>query len=128
EKASMSLNSLVVKAEPAVRRQAATALGRIGKAESVPALMESVRAGGDRFLEHALIYALIQIKDAGAVAKYLGDPSPAVRRGALIALDQMPGGNLTREQVTPLLDTDNTALLQSALAVISERPGWGKEI
>jgi putative heme-binding domain-containing protein len=112
----------------AVRRAAATALGRIRDAEAVWALFEGLRTGGDRFLEHAHIFALIQIADRARTLKGLRDPSPVVRRAALIALDQMDGGNLTRDLVTPLLNTDDPALQRTALDVITARPGWAKEI
>src|SRR5262249_40784925 len=81
--------------DAAIRRQAATALGRIGKSEAIPALMGAMaRTAGDRFLEHAIIYALIQINHRDNTAKYLADQLPAVRRAALIALDQMPSAKL----------------------------------
>ena len=114
--------------EPALRREAATALGRIGDSAPVAGLMESLASGGDRFLEHALIYALIEIDDYDATASGLSHPSPLVRRGALIALDQMNSGRLTREVVTPLLDTDDEALQQAALDVITRRAGWAAGI
>ena len=50
--------------EPAVRAEAATALGRLGQASAVPALLEILRQPVNRFLEHAAIYALIEIGDA----------------------------------------------------------------
>lgn len=112
-------------ASPAVRRSAATALGRIGDAKSVPALFDGLRAPADRFLEHALIYALISIGDAGAVRAGLADESPAVRRAALIALDQMKGGTLERDEVVRQLDPSNRALQSTALGIIASRPGWG---
>src|SRR5207237_2412689 len=112
----------------AVRRQAALALGRLRQPAAIPALFAALKVGGDRFLEHALIYALIQIADAQGLAKGLSDPSPIVRRAALMALDQRDGSTLTRDQVTPLLNTDDPALQQTALAVITARPGWAKEI
>jgi putative heme-binding domain-containing protein len=112
----------------AVRREAAAALGRLRQKDAIPALFEGIRLGGDRFLEHALIYALIRIGDPDRTARALADPSPVVRRAALIALDQMDGGNLTRDQVTPLLNTDDPALQQTALAIIATRPGWAREI
>jgi putative membrane-bound dehydrogenase-like protein len=112
---------------PAERREAASALGRIGQAAAVPALFDGLRLGGDRFLEHALIFALISIADRDAVLPGLQDPSPVIRRAALIALDQMEGGKLTRELVTPLLNTDDPALQRTALGIIMTRPGWAKE-
>jgi putative heme-binding domain-containing protein len=45
----------------------------------------------------------------------------------VIALDQMDNGNLTQDQVTPLLNTDDPGLQKTALAIISTRPGWAKE-
>ena len=113
---------------PAVRRNAATALGRLRHPEAVPALLAALRQGGDRFLEHALIYALIQIADREATLKGLADADPRVRRGALIALDQMDGGNLTRELVIPLLDTADAALQQTALAITTTHPDWAPAV
>ncbi|HYT88426.1 MAG TPA: PVC-type heme-binding CxxCH protein [Gemmataceae bacterium] len=128
QKAVRQLTTLVGDGEPAVRRQAATALGRLGAAEAVPALLEALKGSSDRFLEHALIYALIEIGDRTRVLKGLSNASPAVRRGALIALDQMEGGGLTREQVLPQLNTDDPALQRTALGIVSTRPGWASEI
>jgi putative membrane-bound dehydrogenase-like protein len=113
---------------PAVRREAATGLGRIRDAKAVPALLEGLRSGADRFLEHALIYALIEIADPTATRQGLADVSPAVRRGALIALDQMTGGTLAREDVAPLLASTDLTLRRTALEVISARPGWADAI
>jgi len=112
----------------AVRREAATALGRIGQKSSVPALLQGLQAAGaDRFLEHALIYALLELNDPDAVRPALADPHPHVRRAALIALDQMPSGSLTREEVVKLLDQGDPPLRQAVLSVV-ERRGWGAEL
>lgn len=119
------LEKLVIEEQPALRRKAAEALGRIRDARSVPALFESLRKGvSDRFLEHAIIYALIHIGDCQATRDALRDPNPHVRRAALIALDQIDGGHLSREQVLPLLDTDDPELQQAVFEVISRREGW----
>ena len=121
------LLELLAAGAPAVRREAATALGRISDARAVPELLAALAAASDRMLEHALIYALIEIDDRDATAAGLADASPEVRRGALIALDQMEHGQLTREQVTPLLDTANSALQLAALEVIGRHAGWADE-
>jgi putative membrane-bound dehydrogenase-like protein len=122
------LEEIVRRDEPSIRREAATALGRLGNPKAVPSLVESMRAGGDRFLEHAIIFALIRIADREGLLPALKDASPAVRRAALIALDQMDSGNLTAELVTPLLDPVDAALQQAALRVVTSRPGWSGEI
>src|SRR5262249_48816250 len=125
--ASPRLLELVVKDSPEIRREAATALGRIHNNQAVPALLLGLRTATDRFLEHALIYALIEIADREATLKGLQDPNPQVRRGALIALDQMEAGNLTTDLVTPLLNTPDPTLQKTALAIITTHPAWAGE-
>jgi len=123
---------------PSVRRGAARAIGYIEfgtdkfadlrKRSVAQSLFTSLVARGtDRVLEHTIIYSLIKIADRESTLPYLNDKNPAVRRAALIALDQMDGGKLTRELVTPLLDTDDPPLQKTALAVIAKHAGWAKE-
>jgi putative heme-binding domain-containing protein len=122
-----ALMKAAVEEEMPLRLKAAEGLGRIGTAEAVPALLECIRKGGDRFLEHAAIYALIRINDARTTQSALTDTNPRVRQAGLIALDQMADGGLTRDQVVPLLDTDDGDLQQAALDVMGRRPGWSSE-
>ncbi len=112
---------------PFARREAATALGKLGKSDAVPSLLEALGGDCDRILEHALIYALIEIADREATVVGLHHESARVRRAALIALDQMRDGKLTREEVAPLLDTDDAALQTAALSVIGKHPEWAGE-
>lgn len=123
-----ALSTIVVEDTPPLRRKAAEALGRIRSADGVPAIVESLRRGvPDRHVEHALIYALIRINDRSATLTALADPNPRVRQAGLIGLDQMDDGQLTRELVVPLLDTDDADLQQAALAVMSRRTGWSDD-
>jgi putative heme-binding domain-containing protein len=121
------LHGMVVQDEPPLRLKAAEALGRIGDRAAVPALLGSLATSNDRFMEHALIYALLRINDPAGTRTALVDRNPRVRRAGLIALDQMKDGGLTREQVVPLLDTDDAELRQAALAVISRHEGWARD-
>lgn len=114
-----------------VRREAATALARLGKkaGPAAPAaILESLAQSNDRFLEHALIYALICINDPASTRAGLEHKNPDVRRAALVALDQMDSGSLKQNEVAVLLDTGNAALAQAALDVITRREGWAGEI
>ena len=79
-------------------------------------------------MEHALVYALIEIDAFAATTAGLMDSAPAVRRATLIALNEMTTGELTREMVAPLLDTDDLDLQETVLQIIGERPGWADEI
>jgi putative membrane-bound dehydrogenase-like protein len=139
---------------PAIRRAAATTIGRqnarvildaqlhgFTKGEAVrdaiteraapdiTALLHSINRGGiDEFLEHSLVYALIQTNDHQQTVPFLNDSNPDARRVALIALDQMDDGRLRREHVIALLDTDDPQLRKTALTVISSRNGWVTEL
>lgn len=127
-KAIPRLTAMVVEDTERNRRESATALGRIRSSEAVPALLESLKNPGDRFLEHALIFALIQVGDRGQVSKGLDAREPSVRRGALIALDQMDGGNLTPNLVVPLLRSTDPILRETAFWITGHRPEWAAEI
>jgi putative heme-binding domain-containing protein len=122
--ATASLVELLKADDLALRRKVAEALGRIDDARAVPALLDALRLRTDPFLEHSLIYALIRMNDRDAVLPALYDEHPRVHRAALIALDQMPDGRLTREQVVPLLDSDDPDIQLTAFDVISRRREW----
>jgi putative membrane-bound dehydrogenase-like protein len=128
ELASPPLIALLTDDAVPVRREAATALGVLGDPQAVPALLDATAAGTDRLLEHAIVYALIEIDDRQSTLVGLHHPAPDVRRAALVALDQMEHGNLTRDLVTRLLDTDDPQLQSTALEVISRHEGWANEI
>ena len=110
--------------EPAVRREAATALGRIGSVDAAPALLQAFEDADDRILEHAIIYALIELNDPQPIRAQLTNPSTRVRRAALVALDQMENSELTREWITPLLQTDDVRLLEAVVDVVGRHPEW----
>ncbi len=110
--------------ESAVRREAATSLGRIGSVDAVPALLKAFEEAGDRMLEHAIIYALIEVNDPETTRAGLENPSARVRRAALVALDQMEDSKLTHEMVSPLLKTDDVLLLEAVVDVVGGHPEW----
>ena len=124
-KALPQLVKIVVNDESAIRRQAAAALGRIGIPKAVPALLNALEEDSDHMLEHAIIYGLIEIDNRQATLAGLQNPSPHVRRGTLIALDQMENGKLTRKDVAPLLITDDRELTDAVVDVVSRHPSWG---
>jgi putative membrane-bound dehydrogenase-like protein len=108
------------------QRGAAEALGRIGDPKAVPALLDALGATDvDHVLEHSLIYALIEIGNAEATSRGLTHPHPAVRRGALIALDQMSDGKLAAEAVTMELAAESPALQEAAWWIAGRHPEWG---
>ncbi|MBA4146534.1 MAG: HEAT repeat domain-containing protein [Verrucomicrobia bacterium] len=124
-----ALSKIVVEdAEASIRREAATALGRTGKAEAVPHLLKALRSQNDRFLEHSLIYALIQIGEPKKTEAGLADSNDRVRRGALIALNQMDGAQLSREQIAPMLSSRDFELRKAAFQIAVKNPEWSGDI
>lgn len=109
---------------PAVRREAATTLGRLKSADAVAPLANALESADDPFLEHALIYALIRIQQPAATAKGLMHSSSRVQRGVMLSLDQMGEDALNWDHVAPLLQTSDARLKQSALEVVAKRPLW----
>jgi putative membrane-bound dehydrogenase-like protein len=114
--------------DPSIAAAIAVRLGR-GKLTNnghVKALLKRLEGtGGDRFLEHSLIYALIQLhKNGESVADGLRAEHPDTRRGALIALDQNQDAALTKEVVAPLLDTNDGRLQVAAIGVMQKHPDW----
>jgi len=120
------LCELLIEEGAAVRREAATALGRLNDQAAVPSLLAAASTSDDRFLDHSITYALIQLNDVAQTAKALTAVNANTRRMALVALDQMGEGALSRAQVAPLLDSTDVALQRAALDVISRR-GWAAE-
>ncbi len=123
-----SLLKQVVSDEPAIRRECATALGRIGDKTAVPALLKSLEtAAGDRFLQHSLIYALIELDDAPAVRSGLRSRHPLVQQGSLIALDQMKEGGLTPDDLSGALKSGDETLRSHAIRIATARK-WAAPI
>ena len=118
------LMELVQKDRFAVRRQAATALGQIGDKRAVSALLKASAINNDRFEEHALIYALIKLNDAGLLQEALNNPAANVKRTALIALDQIGGTVLKKENVSPFLTSKTPQLQKIGIWVAAHHPDW----
>lgn len=118
------LTQMIQNDDPACSRQAATALGQIAASSAIPALLKAANGVKDRFIEHAIIYALISMNQADLVKKGLADPSDDVKKAALIALDQMKERSLKPEQVTPFLASNDSTMESTARWVVSHHPEW----
>lgn len=119
------LERLVRTDVPAVRRQAATALGQIGHSSSASALLDAAGTSlDDRFVQHAVTHALIGLGDTDVLTRALTHTSPAVRRVALIALDQRRPSPLTGTHLAPFLADDAPDLWATGVWVASHRPEW----
>jgi putative membrane-bound dehydrogenase-like protein len=118
------LMELVQAGDAPVRRQAATALGQIGDTQAMSALIKASSNPDDRFVEHAIIYSLITLKSPEPLVLALNDTSANIRKAALVALDQMDGAPLTKNQLTPFLNSNNKQLQQTGLWVALHHLDW----
>ena len=111
------------------RRWAAEALGRIGDARAVPALLEALAdPANDRPLEHALTYALLEIGDAQATAAGLKHPSAAVRRAVLTVLSYLPATRDDPQPVLAALRDPDPQLRATAWWIAGRHPQWADRL
>jgi putative heme-binding domain-containing protein len=118
------LAEIVQKDEAPVRRQAATALGQIGDTLAISALIKASSNPSDRFVEHAIIYALITLRVPEPLVQALADTSANARKAALIALDQMDGAPLQKDQLAPFLGSKNKVLQDAGIWVALHHLNW----
>jgi putative membrane-bound dehydrogenase-like protein len=120
-----ALCQLLNSGNPSLQRAAAEALGRIGEPAAVAPLLALAAKPTDRVLQHSLIYALIEIGDRDRTAKGLVTSEPREQCAALVALDQMDGGNLAPDTVAPLMGAPELITRQTAAWVAGHHPEWG---
>jgi len=122
---------------PQERRVAAEALGRIGDAKATPVLLDILaspvliailKQPADRTLEHAAIYALIEIGDAKGTSKGLESDQLPVLRAAMIALDQMPNGGLKADPILKQIYSSDLRLSETAWWILVRHAEWGSAL
>ncbi|MCA9220580.1 MAG: HEAT repeat domain-containing protein, partial [Planctomycetales bacterium] len=125
--------AVIIPDGPAHNRRAATeALGRVGSPSDLKTLFAAVPTAMltdgevDRFLEHSLIYAAMELNDPAALRQFIASDNDQIRRAALIALDQMEGGDhLLPADIQPLLTSSNALLNDVAWWLAERHPDWG---
>ncbi|MEM7387406.1 MAG: HEAT repeat domain-containing protein, partial [Verrucomicrobiota bacterium] len=112
-----------------VRRAAASALGAIGSPEAVPALFEGLLSENDIYLNHAHLYALIQIGAGSLVREYWGsDADPRWQKAVLRVLDAMESDLLSESMVLDGLQAPNEEVREEARRILAARPQWSEAI
>ncbi|HVY71383.1 MAG TPA: HEAT repeat domain-containing protein, partial [Verrucomicrobiae bacterium] len=113
------LIKLLADQSPRVRFFAAQGLGKLGRRESFPAIVEFLRQNGDsdRVLRHAGVMALIGANDADALLAAAKDTSPAVRMGVLLAMRR-----LERGEIAGFLNDAQPAIVLEAARAINDTP------
>ena len=119
--AAAQLIALLGHDDAAIRRQSATALGRIGHHSASAPLFEAMRNAKDPFLEHAIVHALLALNDAEAWTAFRRDGDPKVRRAALLVAAQTPQAKLTREDLLEALRFPDPRLRSDAISLLVQR-------
>ncbi|MEX2233870.1 MAG: HEAT repeat domain-containing protein, partial [Cyclobacteriaceae bacterium] len=122
------LIELIRNDQPAVRRQAATALGQIGDKKAIAMLVAASESADDRFIQHAIINSLVMLNQPAPVLQAMENAAPGARQVALIALDQMPSSPLRASHLIPFLESENATLKRTALWVASHHPEWSADM
>ncbi len=130
--AAEDLPEVIQAGPPQNRRAAAEALGRVGSSSDIPILLAAVPTATvtdgeiDRFLEHSLIYAAMELNDPSKLRELIDSDNSRVRRAALVALDQMEGGDHLRPaDIQPLLTSDDELLNETAWWLAAQHSDWG---
>jgi len=99
------LIGLATDEDPRVRMAAATALGRLGSKEAIPALVAILWENEDSnpYLRQAAAVALARIGDRDKLLELAADPFPQVRMGAVLALRRLHDPALARSLFDPEL-------------------------
>jgi putative membrane-bound dehydrogenase-like protein len=125
------LGSIVVNDAAPVARAAAEALGRLGLAEACAPLLAAtgrVDRADDRALDHSITYACIETGAHDPLRAALATGSPAAKRGALLALDQMADRlsepALSQADVIPLCAAEDASVREAAWWVAGRHPDW----
>jgi hypothetical protein len=122
---SGALASIVRNDTSSVARSAAAALGVMGEFRAIGAILGRLgRVVDDRFLEHALIYALIEINDYETTKNALSSENPRVIKGTLIALSEMSESKLEALEVLPFLAHPNDALRKAVHQICVKNHKW----
>ncbi len=113
-----------------IRRAGMAALGQLGLPKAIEPLFQSYQSDpGDPFLEHAFIYALIEINHPQEVRDTMKKfPGTLTQRAGLIALSEMPAGDLSAEDILPHLLTQDAILREAATFIAGRHPEWAADI
>ncbi len=125
-----TLEQLVQVERIAQRRAAAEALGRVGDAQSIPALMNTLKPElTDRMLEHSVTYALIELRKPKSIAPYANSAAlPRQRQAAMIALDQLAASEMLSASF--LLDaafSTDAGPAEAAAQILSKDKSWADQ-
>ncbi len=104
-------------------RQVAVALGQIADPMATQPLLQALeRYPEDRYFEHAVIYALIEMKNESLLLEELA--ASGFNKAVVIALDQKNNGLLAEETIASYLVASDTTAQRIGAWVLKNHPEW----
>ncbi|MCC5939347.1 MAG: HEAT repeat domain-containing protein [Lunatimonas sp.] len=122
--AQATLVGLLEDASLSVVRQAATALGRLGREGVSAALLSVLERSEDRYVRHAVIFSLWQLGKVPVLREALRHAQAGVRTGALIALEQVPQAALTQPELLAFLESEAEEDRKAGRWVLGRHADW----
>ena len=114
-----ALAGLTTDADAHTRALATLALGKLGRRESVPALLAMLKANADTdpHVRHSAVHALSSCADADDLLAAVGDENDSVRMGVLLTLRK-----LQRNEISRFLADANPKIVLEAARAIADLP------
>jgi putative membrane-bound dehydrogenase-like protein len=113
---------------PQLQRIAAELVGRIGDRTSVAALLRVGEQPCDRIMEHAAIYALLELRDVKSLRDYLQQAITPGHRLALVALQQLAPDQISPDDTLALLRSPDEQLRETALQIVLQHSDWAARV
>lgn len=108
-----------------VAKQVATALGQIGDPKATKSLLQALeRYPDDRYFEHAVIFALIEMKNEDLLLEELA--ASGFNKAILIALDQKGKDLLTEEMIARYLVSQDSTETHTAVWILKNHSDWSR--
>lgn len=113
---------------PTLRRLAAECIGRFRDPSDVELLMRSISGtDNDRALEHAILFAIMEIKATNQLAQFVSSKDPSIRYAAIFCLNEMQASEtLSAEVVTNAITDTNQRVQKIALEIMAKNPQWAR--
>ncbi len=116
--------NLVEMTSGSTQREAVSVLGRFKYDAALPVLTTMLKTRMDRQMEHALLYALIQIGKPEALLTLIYQKQGEQSQRALTVLEQTKDYTLDSKVVMQCFDEGDDALVHTATQIAARHPEW----
>jgi putative heme-binding domain-containing protein len=124
QQAMSLLVKLLERVSGAAQREAVVALGRFKHDGALPVLTKMLNHTLDRQMEHAVLYALIQLDQPEALKTALNPRQTQIMQRVLTVMDQSKGFALDPKFVMQCFDDGDDALVNTATKIAARHPEW----